>query len=279
MAVIDQPGVYDISADAYHADPVKGGSLSASGSRKLLPPYSPAQYRYELTKPPKSTDDQILGSAVHKLVLGAGNDVVQVEADSWRTKDAKEQKAKALAEGKYPLLPDDYATAQDMAAAVRRHKLAAALLRDDRGKPERTLVWRDAETGIWCRAMVDWLRPRPIVDLKTCVSAHPDKFERAVYEYGYHLQAAHYLDGIGSLGLADKPAMAFVLVEKAPPHLVNVVQLNQIALDAGAFYIRQARLIYAECKAADAWPGYGEDIQLVELPAYAQNRYFQESGK
>jgi len=33
---VTAPGVYDIPAEAYHADPVPGGSLSASGARDLL---------------------------------------------------------------------------------------------------------------------------------------------------------------------------------------------------------------------------------------------------
>jgi len=33
---VTEPGVYDIPEDAYHRDPVKGGSLSYSGAKKLL---------------------------------------------------------------------------------------------------------------------------------------------------------------------------------------------------------------------------------------------------
>lgn len=281
MTTITEAGIYDLTNDAYQADPVEGGSLSSSGARKLLAPGCPALYHYELTNRRAPTDDMTFGSATHKLILGAGSDIVVVDADSWRTKDAKEQKAAALAEGKYPLLPDDFAAAKVAADAVRAHPLAAKLLRAGSGKPEQTIVWRDKETGIWCRAMLDWLprKSRIAVDVKTCASASPDKIAKAVYEYGYHIQAAHYLDGMKALGLHDNPAMVFIFVEKARPHLVNVVQLNHLALEAGAHYARQARLIYADCKAKDEWPGYGHEIELIELPAYAQNSYFREVGK
>lgn len=38
---ITEPGVYDLPAEVYHADPVEGGSLSSTGARKLLPPSCP----------------------------------------------------------------------------------------------------------------------------------------------------------------------------------------------------------------------------------------------
>lgn len=279
--LITEPGVYDLTNDEYHADPVKGGSLSASGARKLLPPHCPALFDYERRNPPLPTDEFSFGHAAHKLVLGAGAEIVVVDAKDWKTNAAKEAKAKALADNKIPLLPADFDRAKVMAEAVRRHPLAAALLRQGSGLPERALVWQDKETGIWCRALLDWLPTtgRIAVDLKTCASASPDKIARAVWDYGYFIQAFWYLDGLRALGLAEHPAMAFVFVEKARPHLVNVVQLNHLALEAGAHYARQARLIFAECQAKNEWPGYSDDIELIELPPWAQNQYFQETGK
>ena len=45
-------GVYDgMDEDAYHADPVPGGSLSASGAKLLLPPSCPALYHYRRDHP------------------------------------------------------------------------------------------------------------------------------------------------------------------------------------------------------------------------------------
>jgi hypothetical protein len=276
---VTAPGVYDMPADVYHADPVPGGSLSSSGARKLLPPSCPARFRYEHDHRPTPTDEMTFGSAVHKLILGAGADITIVDADNYRAKAAQEAKAGALAEGKIPLLTAEHAKAQTVADAVRSDRLAAKLLTEGAGLPEQVLVWRDPETGIWCRAMLDWIRGRIVVDVKSCVSAAPAKISKAVYEYGYHIQAAHYLDGMRVLGLAEKPAMIFIFVEKARPYLVNVVQLDPLALEAGAHYIRQARLIYRECVDRGEWPGYASDIELIELPGYAQNLYYQETGK
>ena len=71
--MIVDPGVYTLPADEYHADPVKGGSLSSSGARKILE--CPARFRWERDHPPVPTDAFNFGHAAHKLVLGAGPDV------------------------------------------------------------------------------------------------------------------------------------------------------------------------------------------------------------
>lgn len=277
--------MYNLPAETYHRDPVIGGSLSSTGIKRLLSPSCPALYRYQLAHPPEPTDAMTFGSAVHKLALGAGAEIVVVEADSWRTKAARQAAMRAHSDGRIPLLRHDFDKAARMAAAVREVPLAFNLIQPGTGKPERTLVWQDPETGIWCRAMVDWL-PFPLpgrryfpVDLKTCPCAASEKVSKAIWDFGYHISGAHYLDGIRVLGIDARPVMHFIFLEKDEPHLVNVVELDPIALEAGRFYARQGRLEYAKCVAEGRWPSYSDEVEMVGLPPYAQNIYFQESGK
>lgn len=272
-------GVHEMTATVYHARP----ELSSSGARKLLPPHTPATFHYERTHPPKPTDEMTFGSAVHTLVLGAGADIVEVEAANWLTKAAKEAKRDALAAGQIPLLTHEHDRAREMAAAVRHHPLAAGLLQT--GRAEQALFWTDEETGVPCRALVDWMTVRPsrllLVDYKTCASASLDGIEKAVYQYGYHIQRAFYLAGVRALGLSKQPpAFTFIFQEKAAPYLVNVVQLGPIAVEAGEHYARVARLTYRDCAEAGHWPGYRtDDIELVELPGYAINKFREETGR
>lgn len=282
---IDKPGVYEISADDYHRDPVIGGSLSSTGARRLLAPSCPALFKHQLGHPPTPTDEMTFGSAVHKLVLGRGAEIDEVEADSWRTNVAKEAKRASLAAGRIPLLTKELAAAKKVAAAMLGNPVVRALLDPERGKTEQTIVWQAAETGVWCRAMLDYLphavsgRRLIAADVKTCPSAAPEKISRAVWDLGYFIQDAWYLEGLRVLGVGEQPAMAFIFAEKSAPYLTNVVQLNHLALEAGAHYARQARLIYAECVANDSWPGYSSEIELIELPPWAQTVYFRETGK
>ncbi|MET8864631.1 PD-(D/E)XK nuclease-like domain-containing protein [Nonomuraea sp. NPDC004580] len=274
--VIDGPGVYDIPEDAYHADPVPGGSLSSSGARRLLPPSCPAIFRHEQLNPPGPKKAFDLGSAAHRLVLGSGPELVRIDADEWRTKEVKEQVAAVRAGGGIPLKPAEYRQVHDMAAALRRHPVAAALFDPAHGQPEQTLIWQDDDTGISCRARLDWQpdakpgRRLIVPDYKTCRSASPRAIAKAVHEHGYHQQTEWYLRGAQALDLADgDAAFVFVFQEKDPPYLVTVVQLDDEALHVARERNRRAMETYAACVEADHWPGYSDDIELITLPAWA----------
>jgi PDDEXK-like domain of unknown function (DUF3799) len=272
-------GVYDgMDEAAYHADPVPGGSLSASGAKKLLPPSCPARYQYDRLygEPPRKTFEH--GTAAHSLVLGTGPKLVIVDAPDWRTKAAQEARDQARFDGHVPLLPADALQVQEMAAAIRRHPLADTLLDPERGDAEQSLFWRDDETGIWRRARLDYL-PRPrrrrrlvIPDYKTCERAGRESVRKAVANYGYHIQAAQYTDGVRALGLDEDPAFVFIFQEKTPPYLVNVVQLDDDAMAAGRERMRLACEMFRDCTGSGIWPGYSDDTRdpdVISLPPWA----------
>lgn len=277
MEPITTPGVYNLPAEVYHTDPVPGGSLTSTGARRLVE-VPPARWRYEQDHPPEPTPAMILGTAVHSLLLGAGPRVVRVDADDWRGRAAREARAAACAAGDVALLRADYARAEAMADAVMAHPITGRLLDPARGRPEQTLVWQDPESGVWCRAMVDHLPhqredTRPIlVDLKTTRSADGRALGKTVAQHGYHQQAAWYLAGYRALHPGSDPAFLFAFVEREPPYLVRVVELDEQALDLGAELNRRALRTYAECTATGRWPGHTSEIELVSLPAWASGR-------
>jgi hypothetical protein len=272
---VEQPGVYDIPEDEYHADPVPGGSLSSSGARRLLPPSCPAIFRYEQDHPVRK-DVFDFGSAAHKLVLGAGPVIVVVDAEDWRTRAAKERREDIRDAGAIPLLRAEHAQVQAMALAIRRHPIASVLFDPSgNGRPEQSLFWQDPETGVWCRARPDWLpdtyadRRLIIPDYKTTVSASPEHITKAVGNLGYHQQDAWYTDGARALGLDDDPAFIFVFQEKTPPYLVTVVQLDEDARRAGRARNRLAIERYRDCTESGIWPGHSDEIEFITLPAWA----------
>lgn len=270
--VIDTPGVYNILAEEYHADPVVGGSLSVSGARMLLPPSCPARFHYERAYPQTPSTAFDVGHAAHLLVLGSGPDIDVVYAADWRTTAARQQRDEAHAAGRIPLLEADYIQVQAMAAALREDPIARRLFDD--GQAEQSLFWVDGPTGVRCRARVDWLRDarqgqrRVVVDYKTTQSAAPESIGRHIANYGYHMQAAWYLDGVHALGLADDAAFLFVFQDKTPPYLVTVAELDHLGLRVGRALGRQAREIYRDCTEAGVWPGYSNEIVLAELPPW-----------
>ena len=267
---ITEPGVYpDLAEDTYHAHP----ALSSTGARKLMPPSCPALFKHERDngRPPKRSFD--LGHAGHLYVLGRGARIVTVDADDWRTKDARQARDEARAVGAVPLLAHEDAEARVMAAALKEHPLAAALLAA--GEPEQSLFWTDEQTGVPCRARLDLLPEARrgsrfiVTDYKTCASAERDAVRRSMASYGYHQQAAWYLEAVRALGLHDRPAFVFIFQERAAPYLVNVVELTADALALGAALNHEARQTFAECTANDHWPGYSERVELIDLPPWS----------
>src|SRR5260221_9713412 len=110
-------------------------ALSASGAKLLLPPSCPAKFRWAQDHP-VFRDVFDLGSAAHKMILGAGPKIEVVDADSWRTNAAKEAREYARMGGHIPLLRMDYERVCDMAKQLLRHPLARVLLDPARGRAD-----------------------------------------------------------------------------------------------------------------------------------------------
>jgi hypothetical protein len=281
--VITEPCVLDALDEAvYHADPVPashGHSLSHSGAKTLLGK-SPAHYQWE-REHPVYKDAYDLGSAAHLLVLGEGPQMVEVEADNWMTKAAKERRDEIREAGAIPLLTKDANRVLEMAAALREHPVAGKLFIPGNGKAEASLFWQDPATEVYRRARLDWLRltGRPIVvDYKTAVNASPEVFGRKAADFGYFSQDPWYRDGVAALDLADPADLAFVFVvqEKDPPYAVSVIQMDDESARVGRQFNRRALDLYAECVGTDTWPSYGDGISTASLPAWFVRAHDEE---
>jgi hypothetical protein len=278
--VVDGPGIYDLPADVYHARP----ELSQTGAKKLLPPSCPAHFRQWLKDGGETKPAWEKGKAAHKLVLGAGPGLVAVQDEwgkdpnAWRTDKVKERLAEIRDAGDIPLKQDAYDDVHAMADAIRAHPVAAALLDPATGKAEQTLIWRDEQTGVMCRALVDFLR-HPAASRRFLLpdykhtgaefGASPEKLGRTMGDFGYHVQLAWYLMGVRALGLAGDAAEALLIVQEGrKPYLVTVAQPDPTAMRMGAIRCRQALDLYAECVKNNRWPGYSDDVVLAELPPW-----------
>lgn len=269
------PGVYDWTGEEYHADPLRpwGGSASSTTLRKILEPGGPALVAWE-REHPTYRDAFDFGGAAHTITLGKGDEIVEVRADDWRTNAAKAARAEAREAGLRPLLSKDLVRARALADAVRTHPIAGRLVDGRVGVPERSVLWMDDVTGTYCRAMLDVFPhlddPTPIaVDVKTTESGlDPRSLARTVLTYGYHQQAAHYLDGLATLGLVDA-RFVFVFVTKSPPHLVAVRTLSTAFLELGRARNRRALDVLSWCLESGSWPGLPAITEEIEPPAWA----------
>lgn len=257
----------DLDEATYHGH---SGSLSVSGAKVLLK--APALFKWQ-QEHPVHKDVFDVGSAAHKLVLGVGAEIVDVDADSWRTKAAKDAKDAARADGKIPLLTADHERVKAMADALSSHRLAMRLLSE--GRPEVSAFCTDEATGVMRRGRFDWLGTTIITDYKTCASSEPLAFVKAAANLGYHMQAAWYADLAADLGHPAQ-AFAFIAQEKEPPYLVTVIELPPELVDIGRTRNHRALERFRDCAESGLWPGYVPDDTFAQPPAPRWALYDQE---
>lgn len=279
--VITTPGLYpDIDEDWYHAGAGLPDSLSVSGAKLML--QAPAKYDYARRNGSRPTDAMKLGTVVHSLVLGTGQPLEVLEFDNRRTNDYREAEAKAVEAGRLPVLRKDYDEAKAIADALVGHPTTGGLLTE--GDAEVSGFWRDKEFGIWCRFRADYLTYfdglPAIVDVKKTKDASPEEFARSVYKYGYHRQDPWYREGwaalLGDDVHPDEIDFIFAVVEPEPPYCVATYRVTAAHAELGREQNRIARERFRDCTRSGIWPGYSEEIEDLELPAYGVRRIEQE---
>lgn len=272
------PGIHQIDAETYHA---QKDVLSSSGARLLINPSCPAKFRYAMDNPQPAKKTFDYGTAAHRMVLGDGPELVLVDAKRWDTDVIKARLIEIRAEGNVPLKRDEMQMVKDMAAALRKHPLAAKLFDPSKGRPEQSLFWRDPATGVDCRARLDWLPQTDggrmlVADYKTAVSASKKAFAKAVQDYHYEQQDEWYAAGITACELAADVAFMFVVQEKEPPYLINIHQVSQLYRLMAEDRNKRARETYAACMASGEWPGYPIEVQTVDPPAWLETEHQRE---
>jgi hypothetical protein len=277
--MITEPGFYDISAAEYHADPCHPMSLSSTGARTLIRD-CPAQFMWDRDNPPEKREFDI-GNAAHLLVLQPDRyeaAIFRVDAGDYRTKDARAQRDGARENGRIPLTRAEAEMVDAMRNAIFTHPVAGKAFAN--GHTEQSIFWRDSEFGIWCRTRPDFLpaHRRYLVDLKTATSADPEDFTRAVLTYGYHQQAAWYMDGVEAVTGTRPERFAFVVVSKKPPYFVTVCWLDDEMIGWGQVLNRRAKGLFAWCLHYRTWPAYRPEITgppaafTISMPDWARRR-------
>lgn len=269
-----QDGVWlKIPDQVYHGD---RASLSSSGARTLLWE-SPEQFLSDQLEPPNPKPEYDFGHGAHKYVLREGSEIVEVDADTWRGKDAQIERQAAWKASQIPLLTKDVMKAKAMADAVMKNRWAKQLLAPASGAvSEASGYWHDPVTGVRLR-----FRPDRLVQIRGqwfCVdyktmrdSADTEKVMKSVADYKYHQQQAWYEDGCAATGI-DDVRFVFIFQSKKLPYLANVVELPRVDVERGRQLNRLAIDLYASCKETDTWHGLDDTIHTGEFPRYAVYR-------
>ena len=277
MTVITEPCLAaDVDEATYHRGrQTPTESLSYSGMKDILPPSTPAHFRYRRDNPPESRDAFDLGTAFHTLVLGRGDKAVKAPYKTWQTQESRDWRDAERAKGNVPLKPGDYERTLAMQESVLRRPRAAEILCDPSTEFELSAYALDPfeDSGIWIRSRFDVRHaPSGLWDVKTTAGlAAPAVFERKAYDFGYHGQSLLYRRVHEAITGQALP-FGFMVVEVDPPHEISFVQTTPEFDALAEADIRQAIRTFAACQASGEWPGYGDDIHLIQPPPWAKTR-------
>lgn len=270
--IIENPGLYDVSADDYHADPCATPSLSNSIA-KLLITRSPAHAKLAHPKLTPNIEkeektDLDIGTAIHAFLTKEDRAFAVLDVENFRTKAAQEARDNARAAGKIPLKASDWKMVRNAAASVRPQLQASEDLpgcfTPDWGTYEQTIVWRE-DNGILCRARLDGLsgNKKWIVDPKSTEKADERSCENRIKDNHYDIQEAFYRRGIRKL-FGFNPEFRFIFIEKKPPYAIQIVALTPEKQQIAEMKVERAIDMWGWCLKNNRWPGYGKRTHYVE---------------
>lgn len=293
---VSRNGVFDLEIADYHRQICEGHSVSSSGLRQIINK-SPLHYWAEYIDPERdpfeTSESLILGQATHHLFLGEKHfdKHFVVRPDTYF--HLKENKKKPWSNnanfcrawnkdqeeaGLYILTSNQLKRIEGMARVLSNEPLIReqGLLS---GAIERSLIWKDRETGIWLKARPDVIPAveKVIVDLKTAGRSATDNFcQRAIYDHGYHIQLALVDMGMRACLGRDVEEFILLFVETTKPYAYNIKPVDSRAIYLGLCQIRHGLRTLAECLSKDQWPTYSGSTFTAHLPGYAEARLEQD---
>lgn len=275
-----KPGWHVMSEDEYHADPCPNPSLSASAAKTVIGKTLLHAWREHPKSPYKVKDRSSTksdrGSAAHAVLFG-GRQVVQIDADTYQTKAAKEARDNAREAGLIPMLAKEYPYLEEMVeiAGPRFDMLHG-------GAPicEIVAIWRAASKG-WRRARLDSISPnhRRIVDYKTTEAAVDAlTCEKRIFSEGMHIQAAAYVEAVEAIhpDLMGRVEFVFQFQEQKPPFALSPpIVMSEAAMELGRQQWERAGLIWDAAVKANLFPAYTAEPHIACPPSWELTRWLE----
>jgi len=267
----------EMDFNTYLRDPCEMPSLTSSLVRALLTtaPRKVWQETARLNPDAEDTNKKAydIGSAAHRLFTGTGAPLVEIAADSYRSKDAQAQRDAAYAEGKTPILTKDAAIVRRIAQSalnqVRQNDDIGPLFgKGSKTLREASIFWKEA--GVHCRCRPDFYdeASNTIIHYKTTAhSIAPAGLARVAAQAGWHFIAAHYGAGAKALTGAE-PRQFFFVQEVDAPHLAIVAQVDPTFLEVAKMRRDRALTIWGRCLSENVWPAYPATTVLLECPEW-----------
>jgi len=289
MIPAPEPGIY---GGVPYAEYAQWDAVNSSFLWKLRKK-SPRHAQYEREHPKDPTPALKFGILLHLAVLEparfADSTIAEPEdaprRPSQRQRDAKKPSPSTIesiefwdaweqeSAGKLVVTAADMEKVRQMERAILVQQCSGYVAG---GRAEVCLVWRDRETGILCKARLDYLHEGwdvAIVDLKTTEDASYEAFQKDIYGYGYFQTGAFYLDGYETITGVRPRVFTWLAVEKEPPYVAKPWDADErLAIKPGQTSYAEALDTYAACVQTGKWPAYGDGPGTLGLSPWALKR-------
>lgn len=285
--------ILQIPAAQYHADLCVDGmgpTLSSHLAREVLV----GNMKHVWLKHPrlnpkyKSENEEKFraGRALHSMVLEGGADIVHVDPEEYRTLPTKAEpngkaatgwnnaaikarRADLEADGKIPMLPDEYSELEHKACAVHEAvalepDLCGMRLMPGFGKAEQTIITE--VDGVIVRIRPDFLTHdfMWMPDLKSAATLSPAHFiQRQMVALGYDFQLEFYGRAIEK-ETGIRPDCMLIVMQDFYPYSTFFVRPSQ-AMQAGAkIKVDKALMMWRAALKANVWPEWPNGIISAE---------------
>jgi hypothetical protein len=226
-------------------------------------------------KPP--TDTQVAGRAWHAAILGDEESVEVLEYNTYRSSEAKVERAGAEARGQTPVLVDKWNVILEGRDRIREELEHLGIVLN--GKVEERIEWfEDTQFGkpVACSGVIDHRDGCHIDDIKTGPAA-VTKQEAAGLIFRSHslLQDAAYRSAISTIHGIDleRCEMSFIFIQTEEPFAITPVEMSGEFREIA--YLRWSRALemWAECMDGGTdrkhWPGPCRGLETIHPPGWA----------
>jgi hypothetical protein len=161
--------------------------------------------------------------------------------------------------------PNEFEEASAAVSVLMADEQIRDLIKLSRKQVMVVAEYKDADTDLTVplKCLIDLVSGIGLADLKTCSTASPFVWPRDVFNYGYNVQAALYLDAYNLATGENRQEFVHILQESFAPWETAKRMLSAEFIELGRASYIAALKRYCGCLKENRWPGYDEGARLV----------------
>jgi hypothetical protein len=235
------------------------------------PKHAYLEHRKLGNQPRERSKSMDIGQSVHTAILGHGEKFIKSEFDEFRTKEAKAWRDEQEENGLIVLKPDEFDKI-DLIKSNFEAQMRDCGLYGVFESSKKELMAEYLFDDIYTISMFDAFNEEygVIFDLKTTTDASPDACQRKIIDMGYDIQAALYTKSVEIIKpeLTGRVRFIFLFQEVDPPYIMTPIELDVVFKAVGESKVNRSANIWRDCLATGQWPGYTQDIIVMEPPQW-----------